>query len=184
LVVGRRSIVLQDIGTFETISELAITLAGFTGIVVVFGPDRSGQPSEQFRFRALLYWSLGTAFLAQFPGLLLAYPDTLPVWRISHSVFAVFHLSVLLWFFAGYRRLMQSGDPGPPKTIRNALPVISAVSFAVLACELAVALGPAVRFGSFLYLLALLWFLFLAAFTFTTLLLPAAAQQGVEPDVE
>ncbi len=175
---------MQDLGTFETISELAITLAGFTGIIAVFGPDRSGQPAEQFRLRALLYWSLGTAFLAQFPGLLLAYPDTLPVWRISHSVFAVFHLSVFLWVFAGIRRLRQSGAPRAPKTLRNALPVIFAVGFVVLACELAVALGPAVRFGSFLYLLALLWFLFLATLSFASLLLPAAAQQGVEPDVE
>ena len=150
----------------------------------MFGPDRSGQPAEQFRLRMLLYWSLGTAFLVHLPGLLLAYPDTLPVWSISHSVFAAFHLSGFLWSFAGLRRLRLSGGPGPPKTVRNALPVIFAAGFGLLACELAVALGPAVRFGSFLYLLALLWFLFLSAFSFATLLLPAAARQGVEPDVE
>jgi hypothetical protein len=150
----------------------------------VFGPDRSDQPAEQFRLRALLYWSLGTAFLAHLPGLLLAYPDTLPVWRISHSVFAAFHLYVFLWFFAGIRRLSQSDNVAPAKALWNATLVMSAVGLALLACELAVALGPAVRFGSFLYLLALLWFLFLATFSFATLLLPAAAQQGVEPDVE
>jgi hypothetical protein len=181
--LGGESVDLQEFGTLETISELAIALTGFTGIVVVFGPKRLNQPAEQFRLRSLLYWSLGTAFLAQLPGLLFAFPGTLPVWRLSHSVFAVFHLSVFVWFFGHIRRLRES-DALPPPSVRTASRAIVAFGFVVLVCELAVAFGLAVRFGSFFYLLALLWFLFLAAFSFASLLLPAAAQQGVEPDVE
>jgi len=61
---------------------------------------------------------------------------------------------------------------------------MAAFGFALLVCELAVSLGPAVRFGRFLYLLVLLWFLALAAFSFATLLLLDAVQQDVVPDAE
>lgn len=172
---------MQEFGTLETISELAITLTGFTGIVVVFGPERLNQPAEQLRLRSLLYWSLGTAFLAHLPGLLLAFPSPLPIWRISHAVFAAFHLSVFIWFFAGIRRLRQANDL-QTGTVQMAMRVIISTGVVVLACELAVAFGLAPGFGNFFYLLALLWFLFLAAFSFATLLLPAAAQDAVTMD--
>ena len=169
-------------GTFETISELAIAITGFTGIVVVFTPDRMSQPSERFRLKSLLYWSLGTAFLAHLPGLLYAFPQPLPVWRLSHVAFALFHFGVFVWFFVVTAALRRT-ESLPPVPLRRLIDVVIGIGVSVLLCEVAVAAGMAEQYGPFFYRLALLWFLFLSAFSFATLILPlAAAQPGAGAD--
>ena len=168
-------------GTFETISELAITLTGFTGIVVIFARDRFDNSPEVFRIKALLYWSLGTAFLAHLPGAIWAMPGELPLWRLSHFAFALFHISVFYWTFAGARALRAAGWR-PPDSMRPFGAGVVLLGAVVLVCELTVAAGHAVSFGPFFYLLALLWFLFLAAVSFVFLLLPPAFQQVAAAD--
>jgi hypothetical protein len=158
-------------GTFETISELAIAITGFTGIVVAFAPDRMAQPSERFRLKSLLYWSLGTAFLAHLPGLLYAFPQPLPVWRLSHVAFALFHFGVFAWFFSAMASVRGTGSLPPTPFLRLVRGIV-AIGAIVFLCEVAVAAGIATQYGRFFYHLALLWFLFLSAFSFAMLLLP------------
>jgi hypothetical protein len=154
-------------GEFETIAEIAIALTGFTGIVTVLrerGPDGMAEV-EVFRLKALLWWSLGTMFLALVPVALAELGDRLTApWRVAHGVFFCFHGLVFVWFFGQARRLgLALGARGV---------AVLVVGFAVLGMELCVALGLFGGVAAFLYLVALLWFLYLAAMSFALLLFP------------
>jgi hypothetical protein len=161
---------VQLLGTFETISELAIALTGFTGVVVVFGGRRLGNWSdfERFGFRSLLYWSLGTVFLALVPSGLTSLGESVPEpWRVAHALFAIFHGWVYIWFF---RELRAMGSSLPPSRWGS---VIIVIGLGVLLAEILVALGFFQQVAPFLYLVALVWFLFLAANSFAMLILGA-----------
>jgi hypothetical protein len=162
---------LQLLGTFETISEIAIALTGFTGVVVVFG-DRGSEnwtDGERFNLKALLYWSLGTMFLALVPSGLSSLGEAVSApWRVAHGLFAIFHGWVFIWFFRQLRILVF-----PPYQSWSGLAIV-VIGFGVLLAELLVALGFLYSAAPFLYLVALVWFLFLAASQFAVLIFPAA----------
>jgi hypothetical protein len=99
IVVRQRECPLQLLGTFETISELAIALTGFTGVVVVLGTRsvEDWSDAERFGFKSLLYWSLGTVFLALVPSGLSSLGEAVPApWRVAHALFAIFHGGVFI----------------------------------------------------------------------------------------
>jgi hypothetical protein len=76
---------LVDSGAFQSLAEFGIALAGFTGIVIIFG-RRDGElhPADRFRILVALLPSLGGAFLALVPvGLDLAGLPASAVWRVS-----------------------------------------------------------------------------------------------------
>lgn len=89
-----------------TLAELAIALAGFSGVVVAFGQRGEMTPLDRWRFAALLSISMSAAVLAFLPSVLsLLGISGSSLWRTSSAVYlfaAVFHLS----FFAP--RLMRT----------------------------------------------------------------------------
>ena len=147
-------------------AQIAIALTGFTGIVVALGRREISEwsPIEAFQLRALLYWSLGTTLLAFVPvGLSGLAPDT--TWRLAHATFFVFHVSVFIWYFHQARRLnLLAATFGRVPSAFARLSI--AFGFGILAAEGSVALGLALPAAPYLYLLALLWFLYLAATMF------------------
>lgn len=159
---------MELLDTFGTIAEIAITLAGLTGVVVAFG--RGGptgwSPVERFLLRALVFWSLGAMFLALLPAALFSLPSVQAPWRVAHGFFAVFHTTVFVWFFGQTRRF-----PSPPNGARLDWAIV-AVGCGVLAVETLVALGFLAELAPFLYLVALLWFLLLAVRVFVALVFP------------
>ena len=159
---------MELLGTFETVSEIAVALAGFSGIVTALA-HRQGQPwgsVEWFRLKVLLVWSLGVALLALVPAALSALPAVSGPWRVAHGVFAAFHLSSFIWYFTAVRSV-ESGDRVFPAALnRLTLPI----AVAILLAELAVAAGYLAGLGAFLYLVALIWFLFSSAVAFALLL--------------
>jgi hypothetical protein len=161
-------IALELLGTFETVAQIAIALTGFTGVVVALGRRElaAWAPTERFLLRALLYWSLGTMFLAFVPAALSGVAAG-TAWRLAHAVFAVFHSAVFAWFFQQSRRYSL------PFTAASLGTVL--VGLGVLLGELAVVVGLVTRAAPYLYLLALLWFVFLAAVAFAALVFPAIA---------
>ena len=170
---------MQLLGTFETVSELAVALAGFSGIVTVLS-DRKSTPwgqSDWFRLKALLVWSLGVAFLALVPSGLSAMPEVTAPWRVAHGIFAVFHGSCLAWYFwADHQRPPSSKPAFPAGLNRITLPL----AILLFLTEIAVAGGYFAGSGAVLYLLVLVWFLFMAAITFSLLLFP---HESEKPDV-
>ena len=91
-------------------------------------------------------------------------------WRIAHSMFFVFHASVFIWFFRHARQLAL------PISRVGYVPIV--VGFGVLLGEASVALGFVSQAAPHLYLLALLWFLFLAAIAFIALVFPQYPRDG------
>lgn len=92
---------LEEIGTLHTIAQVAITLSGFSGIVLVFGQRASltWTPEESLRLYALVAPSL-TAFFCSFAPILIfsLTTDISSVWRISNAILGVAHLANLAFF--------------------------------------------------------------------------------------
>ncbi len=110
-------------GTLETVSEIGVALAGFSGIVTALS-DRADQPwgpADWYRLKALLIWSLGAALLALLPSGLSAVPDLESPWRISHTVFAVLHGGCLAWYFREDRKQADSDEPALPSSVTRSL---------------------------------------------------------------
>ena len=57
----------MDTTGLEVIAEVAIGLAGFSGLFVALTQTGSFAPPERFRLQFLLYTSLGAMFLAMLP---------------------------------------------------------------------------------------------------------------------
>ncbi len=159
---------MELLDTYETIAEIAIALTGFSGVVVALQSRGLGGMSSRARFflTALLYWSLGTVFLAFTPRLLASFGPEV-AWRVSHGLFALFHLGVFVWVI---RSMMQQRAQRV-----YAYRVVSAIGVVVLATEIAVALGYLQDLAPYTYLLALLWFVFLAAACFVELVIGPAS---------
>jgi hypothetical protein len=162
---------LELLGTFETVAQIAITLTGFTGVVVAFGRGelREWSPEETFFLQALLSWSLGTMFLALVPSGLSALSALHEPWRAAHGLFALFHGGVFLWWYRAAQRI------GLPTTAGSIAAI--AVGAVILAGEILVALGLLGGVAATLYLVALLWFLLLGAIMFIALVFPRRLTQ-------
>ncbi len=77
--------------TLSTIAELALGLAGFTGVLVVLGrqPGRFS-PAEGFRLAVLLVASLSALFLSLVPLVLHDFGLAgAPLWRVSSGLMAI-----------------------------------------------------------------------------------------------
>jgi hypothetical protein len=159
--------------TLQTLSELGIAVAGFAGVVAALDPRRREDWSDSDRgnLYGLLMWSVAVVFLAQVPGVLhgLAGPVPQP-WRASHAVLATYHS----WAFYGAFRGMYA-DP----TWRDRFTLtLAGIGLLVLSLEITSAIGLAGDLAPTFYIIAVLWFLFLAVTRFVVLvsgfLAPAA----------
>lgn len=82
-----------------TLAEVSITLAGFTGIVLLFSKPSGGWNGiDVTRFRILLTSSLSTVILSTIPFILLSIPmlQEPVVWRIMSLIFISFITVMLL----------------------------------------------------------------------------------------
>ena len=161
-----------EIGIFETIAQLGIALAGFTGVVAAFGRRADGHWSaaEQLQLVSLLQWSLIAAFCALSPGALvfLDIPEETR-WQFATAVFAVVHALSLAWFVLRHFTIgLASFRPLDRRTAYCGVPA----SVIVLMAQLGVAFGPLLPWAQFVYVVALMWVLFVAALSFAYMLLP------------
>jgi hypothetical protein len=92
---------LEEIGTLNTIAQVAIALIGFSGIVLVFGERSSSKwtPEESLSLYALVAPSLTAFFCSFVPIIIFALTtDTVMVWKISNAILGVAHLANLAFF--------------------------------------------------------------------------------------
>ena len=93
---------LANTGTLHTIAQVAITLIGFSGIVVVFGERTAARWSseESLRFYVLIAGPL-TALACSFVPILLSQVtnDVATIWRSSNAVLGLAHLANIVPFF-------------------------------------------------------------------------------------
>jgi hypothetical protein len=93
---------VANIDTLHTIAQVAITLIGFSGIVIVFGGRTATgwTPEESLRFYALIVGPL-TALACSFVPILLGQltNDFAIIWRISNAILGLAHLANMVQFF-------------------------------------------------------------------------------------
>jgi hypothetical protein len=87
---GVGSAVVEGEGLFSTIASVAISLAGFSGIVLAVG--RQGATlteTERYRFAVLMWNALGATFLAVAPMVLHELDPEVALWQVSSGAMAV-----------------------------------------------------------------------------------------------
>lgn len=165
---------MEAFETLRSLSEVAIALAGFTGIVAALGRRAGGRwsPLEWLRLRMLLETSLGVVFLSLLPVLVrqLATRQDL-IWRIGNGAQALAHAAGMVLLFARFSKLDAS--QWPPEERRLTL-VLVPVSLAIVLLQGAAASGALAPQAFFLFLLGLVYLLGIAALHFVLLLAPDA----------
>ena len=162
----------ENIETLRSVSEIAITLTGFTGIVVVFGQRSGGvwNPLEWIRLRLLLETSIGVLFLAWVPILLQQLSFTpYSLWRISNGIQAFIHLTgiiILMW------RIRKLDPKYWPKEEKILVFILLPVSFSIILSQIAAAAGMIYDHVFFVFLLGLYYLMLLSAIHFLLLLMP------------
>ena len=148
---------------FETIAALAVSIVGFTGIVLALRPRVHADRIDRARLVDLLVAGFGVAFASFLPALLNALlPNEDAAWRLASGVLgAWFTFGILsaFWRMGGLGRM-----PAP-----NVVGSLIGMGFAVIL--MVVASGHWIDHAYGVYFAALLWGLLVAAMEFAILLL-------------
>jgi len=158
-----------------SVIEVAIAIAGFSGIVAAVGRRGAGHWSEadQLRLRILLTASGVALVFAFLPFVLVDLIDPSLAWRLASGLLAI-HTAVI----TVYRIRQSSSIAGAGDAIgfrRSRVIIVVAVISMLLANALWFA-------SSSIYVLGVLWGVFIAFMTFVTLLLDAWRQPpGASP---
>jgi hypothetical protein len=141
--------------TFESIGEIAATLAGFSAILVAIRFERL--KPEVVGVQDFLLTALSAILFAFLPKLLNPFADGSALWQISCGVFGVYHaLLAATMTYRHLRRRMFSAIEW----------LFLAASICVIGLKLAVGLGHLLEFGYDVYLLGLVWLLSNSIFMF------------------
>ncbi|MBW2292079.1 MAG: hypothetical protein JRG89_09240 [Deltaproteobacteria bacterium] len=160
---------MEHLDTLHTIAEIAVALAGFTGIVTIFS-SRSGHwpPAEVLRLRTLLRASLSALFLCFVPILFsFLTPAPAQVWKASCLVIAAVMSINLVVFWSRSR----------PNHIRAIQKATLVGGFSVVIVLISASLGAAPD-PALVVLFALLWQLFIAAQNFVLLLVAGISDES------
>jgi hypothetical protein len=161
---------VPDSDLLQTIAEIAIALAGFTGVVAFLGQRARGdwRTVDLFRFNQLLAGSLAALLLSFAPILLfkLGVPEPL-AWRASSGLLALYLAVSLAWSAQALRSLPEAERP---EIIPWMLNLIIAANISVFVLQVLCAAGIAYSGESAPVLVALVWLLAFSAFQFLRLL--------------
>ena len=158
--------------SLRSLSEVAVALAGFTGIVAVLGQRAGGQwsPLEWLRLRMLLETSLAVVFLSLLPELFheLEALERL-TWRLADGIQALIHAGGIVLLYLRFQKLDPSEWPSEERWLTIAL---VPASVAIVSLQGLAAFGALASYGFFLFLLGLIYLLGIAALHFVLLLVP------------
>jgi hypothetical protein len=160
---------VEPTGPLTTIAQIAVGLAGFTGIAIAF-TRRPGEltPLEGYRLAILFATSLGALFLALIPfgfGLVGVRDSTL--WRISSALFVAFEAGLLIYLVPRTLRFL-----GEAREIFNVrvLTGLAAGHVVAIVLQAVNALGGFRGAESGVFLWGLIWLLFHTALQFARIL--------------
>lgn len=94
---------------FQTIAEIGIALAGFSGLLVTLR-RREGplDDTRKFRLRILLAMAFGAMFLSLVPNLLMALDlGEIQSWRLSAGIMFGFNAIFLVWLVLASKQIMR-----------------------------------------------------------------------------
>ena len=166
--------------TLQTIAELSIALAGFTGIVAALGRRAQGEwePHERARLESLLWAAVGGVVFSMAPSVVASSGlSEATIWRVGNGVFGFLHVAATAWFFRRwglvFRSLLRS--PDTPRIVTASAPIIALLVAALVLGQFAVALGFLPGLAPFFYLAMLLWILVIGLTQFVFLLVQTRA---------
>jgi len=148
----------------QTISEVAVALAGFSGVVAVLGHRGRGDwtSAELLQLRTLVEPSLIALFGSFFPAVFrLAAQSEVLVWRLSNGALGLLGLAAVAAFIARSRFATTT-------TGQRALLVVSILA---TGAQLLAACGLLVHY-ELIFVLSLILALVIAAYNFLLLLFP------------
>jgi hypothetical protein len=95
----------DPIDILGTIAEIAITLAGFTGLIAVFRPHRPWSEQEIARLQTIVAACFACMISALLPFGLVGYTDRPSVlWGLPLGAFAILHIGILSYLYLRYRQ--------------------------------------------------------------------------------
>lgn len=151
-----------------SVIEVAIAIAGFSGIVAAVGHRGAGNwtAADQLRLRILLTASGVAIVFAFLPFVLMDLLDPSLTWRLASGLLAIHSAAITA------HRVRQASHANASEAIG-----LRAWWLVVVAAVVGMLVGNAVWFASpALYVLGVLWGVFVAFMTFATLLLDAWRQ--------
>jgi hypothetical protein len=159
---------LSDSDTLQTLAEVGVALAGFTGVVFVLGSRATGEWSrvEKLWFHILLSSSAHVVFFALLPAVLESYLSTSTAWRWSAGLLGVGGLV----FLADLWRRFWPNRGGFTTLWRRLMLMNFVVGTLQMSSCIVVAAGYLPEFLAFVYLLLLLNFVASALVNFVYLL--------------
>ena len=151
-----------------TIAEMAIGLAGFSGVVLAFTYQGRLRPTDRYRFIGLFTQALTVALLCLVPfGFHHAGQVGTAIWRGSSAV------AVLFWLFSAWLtavRLFPEFSP-EEELPKYALGSIWTLGIINLLLQVANVIGWPIEPGPLFYLAGIVLWFAVAAFFFATLIL-------------
>ena len=152
-----------------TIAEIAIALAGFSGVVVAFAHQGRLTRLDRWRFGSLLAVAMSAVATAFVPSILhyagLTGP---PVWRIASATFLVISIPFFVVLVPRVARIAIDAGATPPKAFILPTFGLSALNLAAQLCNV---LGWPTEPGPALFLFGLVGWLIVSAIFFGLLVL-------------
>jgi hypothetical protein len=155
--------------SLQTIAEISIGLAGFSGLVVVLRKDAGPlNDVQKFRLRILFSLSFGAMFLSLLPDTLvnLGVPDE-RLWFYSSAAIFAYSFLFIAWWIVSSRRVARFA---PEIFNWRAFSTMATGHTIVLLLQLAVMLGFLENRAPGVIALGLIWFLIHAAQQFVRML--------------
>lgn len=167
---------MESFESLRSMAEIAVSLTGFTGIVVALGRRSHGTWTklELLRLQMLLVTSLAVLFLSLFPLALSGLNIPISrIWLTSNSTMAALHLLGLLVFGIRAEKLdIGKWTPSEKKEEVVFTAITLPLSLTLITCQFAFASGYFRSQGFFLFYVGLIYLLLLSALHFVLLLIP------------
>lgn len=153
----------------QTIAEISIAFAGFSGLIVAFRRDRGPLTNvEKYRLRVLLTLAFGAMFLSFLPQLLLLFgiPDQ-RIWQFSAAGLGLYSGFFVFWWLSASREIMRQ----VPEIFHwFAFSRMAAGHIIVIGLQAGVVLMLIESRAVAIYLIGLVWYLLHAAQQFVRML--------------
>ena len=152
-----------------TIAQLAVTLAGFSAVIVALRPKpiRQWAPLDRLNFRILIQVAAVTTLFSLFPFGALAILDPPLAWKVSLLVYGVFHLADVATFTLNY-----------PPDARKVNRVAGGIGIVVAALQIGVGLLGTEAAMQLMYFAALVWHLGISCLGFALLIYIDASSEA------
>ena len=152
---------MTDFESYYAISNIAVALAGFIGIIVVL--QHKDQRFPRLVLSTILATFVGAMLFAYVPELLQNSLGPDLSWRVANGSFGLYHLFLIINHQA---RQLQFKANTPVQLVIVILSV-----FPVVFLKLAVGLGYLMAYAHDIFLLGLLWCIFIPAYLLARILL-------------